>query len=122
MGFTGSGPRIPTVVELRAIKDKDALRAQLEAWSRIDDLNRIIVPASAFRLLSGEEKLDDYQFDRKMIHHRFCTRCGISPFGTDDIEQIGRTFYAIHVGCLNNVTSEKLLELPVRHEDFWQDD
>jgi hypothetical protein len=43
MGFTGSEPRIPTIVELRAIKDKDALRAQLEAWSRIGDLNRIIV-------------------------------------------------------------------------------
>jgi hypothetical protein len=43
MGFTGSEPRIPTVVELREIKDKNALRRQLEAWARIPDLNRIIV-------------------------------------------------------------------------------
>jgi hypothetical protein len=43
MGFTGSEPRIPSVVELREIKDKNALRAQLEAWARIPDLNRIIV-------------------------------------------------------------------------------
>src|SRR5450755_1245387 len=43
MGFTGSAPRIPTVVELREIKDKHALRRQLEAWARIPDLNRIIV-------------------------------------------------------------------------------
>jgi hypothetical protein len=43
MGFTGSAPRIPTVVELREIKDKHALRLQLEAWARIPDLNRIIV-------------------------------------------------------------------------------
>jgi hypothetical protein len=43
MGFTGSHPRIPPIVELKAIKDKSALRVQLEAWARIDGLNRIIV-------------------------------------------------------------------------------
>ena len=43
MGFTGSEPRIPTVVELCEIKDKNALRRQLEAWARIPNLNRIIV-------------------------------------------------------------------------------
>ncbi len=43
MGFTGAEPRIPTVVELREIKDKAALRGQLERWARIPDLNRIIV-------------------------------------------------------------------------------
>ena len=47
MGFTGGEPRIPTVVELRAIKDKNALRDQLEAWARIGDLNRIIVSHGA---------------------------------------------------------------------------
>ena len=43
MGFTGQEPRIPTMVELREIKDKPALRGQLERWARIPDLNRIIV-------------------------------------------------------------------------------
>jgi hypothetical protein len=43
MGFTGHEPRIPTVVELREIEDKDALRGQLERWARIQNLNRIIV-------------------------------------------------------------------------------
>jgi hypothetical protein len=43
MGFTGNEPKIPTVVELRGIKDKNALRAQLERWARIPNLNRIIV-------------------------------------------------------------------------------
>jgi hypothetical protein len=43
MGFTGQEPRIPTLVELREIKDKQALRGQLERWARIPDLNRIIV-------------------------------------------------------------------------------
>ena len=43
MGFTGQEPRIPTIVELREIKDKQALREQLERWARIPGLNRIIV-------------------------------------------------------------------------------
>ena len=43
LGFTGGEPRIPTIVELREIKDKDALRGQLERWARIPGLNRIIV-------------------------------------------------------------------------------
>lgn len=43
MGFTKPDPQIPSVIKLRAIKDKPALRKQLESWSQIPDLNRIIV-------------------------------------------------------------------------------
>ena len=43
MGFTGKEPRIPAIVELREIKDKVALREQLERWALIPGLNRIIV-------------------------------------------------------------------------------
>jgi hypothetical protein len=43
LGFTGREPRIPRMVELREIKDKAALRGQLERWARIPGLNRIIV-------------------------------------------------------------------------------
>jgi len=47
LGFTGGSPRIPAVVQLREIRDKNALRAQLEAWACIPDLNRIIVSHGA---------------------------------------------------------------------------
>jgi len=43
MGFTGKEPRIPAIVELREIKDKLALREQLERWAQLPGLNRIIV-------------------------------------------------------------------------------
>jgi hypothetical protein len=43
LGMTGTEPKIPRVVKLRAIKDKAAVHAQLEAWSQIPDLHRIIV-------------------------------------------------------------------------------
>ena len=47
MGLSCGKPCIPAVVELREIKDKKALRGQLEAWARIADLNRIIVSHGA---------------------------------------------------------------------------
>jgi hypothetical protein len=43
MGFSGDEPKIPKVVQLKTVKDKVALRAQLEAWSQLASLHRIIV-------------------------------------------------------------------------------
>jgi len=43
LGLTGQQPKIPGLVELRAIKDKVALQMQLEAWAHMPDLKRIIV-------------------------------------------------------------------------------
>ena len=38
------------------------------------------VKADSFRLLAGESELNEYQFGRRKIHHRFCKRCGLRPF------------------------------------------
>lgn len=43
MGFTKPDPQIPSVMRLGAIKDKPALRQQLESWAQIRDLKRIVV-------------------------------------------------------------------------------
>jgi hypothetical protein len=42
-GFTGRPPHIPPLVQRKLIRDRPALRAQIEAWSRVDHLDRIIV-------------------------------------------------------------------------------
>jgi hypothetical protein len=43
LGLTGPEPQIPSVVRFGAIKDKPAFCTQLEAWSRLKGLNRILV-------------------------------------------------------------------------------
>lgn len=42
-GFTGPEPQIPPITSIADIKDKPALREQLEQWSKIYGLRRIIV-------------------------------------------------------------------------------
>jgi hypothetical protein len=42
-GFTGDEPKIPALVAAKSIKDKPALKSQLEQWASLDGLQRIIV-------------------------------------------------------------------------------
>jgi hypothetical protein len=64
-------------------------------------------PTSQFKLLSGEEDLRDYQFNRKSIHHLFCTNCGIKPFARGKMQD-GSPMVAINVRCLQGVDVDKL--------------
>jgi hypothetical protein len=74
------------------------------------------IPASDFRLLSGAEWLADYQFGRKVIHHRFCQRCGVRPFSQAG-EQV-----AVRVNCLDGVEAQDLIDAPVKHFNMRHDD
>jgi hypothetical protein len=42
LGFTGDRPRLPALVRLRVLRDRGALRAQLEELARIPGLTRIV--------------------------------------------------------------------------------
>ena len=74
-----------------------------------------IVKPDAFRLLSGEEALSEYQFGTKSAHHLFCRHCGIRPFGRGYVEQIGGDYVAIQLAALDNATPEELLAAPVKY-------
>jgi hypothetical protein len=68
------------------------------------------VPESQFKLLSGEDELTDYLFNRKVIHHLFCRVCGIKSFARGSGKD-GPTV-AINTRCLDNVEIDKLTVKP----------
>lgn len=78
---------------------------------------KLFVPASAFRLLSDEATLGDYLFEPRMVHHRFCTQCGVTPFASGELEQMGGRFYALNIGSLDDAAPADLAALPIRYED-----
>ena len=64
------------------------------------------VPATQFRLLSGEDAQTDYQFNKNVIHHLFCKVCGITSFAKG--VHAGTEMRAINVRCLDDVDIAKL--------------
>lgn len=71
------------------------------------------VPREQLRLLTPEENLSTYTFGKARIQHRFCTRCGIHPFG-EGADPSGRPMAAVNVRCLEGVQHA---DLPVQHFD-----
>ena len=71
------------------------------------------VAAERFELQAGGDRVTDYQFGAKSIHHLFCSRCGIRSFargtGAD-----GKPMVAVNVRCLDDVD---VSALAVKHFD-----
>jgi len=59
-----------------------------------------MVPAERFRLVSGAEDLETYQFGTFTARHLFCRYCGIAPFYRPRADP---TKYMINVRCLDGV-------------------
>lgn len=82
-----------------------------------------VVQPDAFRLHCDESTIGEYQFGKETIHHLFCKRCGVSPFGRGMDPKLGGRFYAIKVNCLDDATADELANAPVqyldgRHDNF----
>ncbi|TXH08262.1 MAG: GFA family protein [Candidatus Moraniibacteriota bacterium] len=70
------------------------------------------VPATQFRLLSGEADLSEYRFNKKVIAHLFCKHCGVQPFGRGQDPATGAETVAINVRTLAGVDASKLTLTP----------
>jgi hypothetical protein len=65
------------------------------------------VPESQFKLLSGQDAQNDYQFNKKHIHHLFCKTCGVRSFGHGKSPE-GGEMYAVNVRTLDGVDLDSL--------------
>jgi hypothetical protein len=64
------------------------------------------IPADQFTLLSGEDDLTDYQFNKHVIHHVFCKTCGIKSFARG--KKGDQPMVAINARCLDDIDVGKL--------------
>jgi hypothetical protein len=64
-------------------------------------------PKSAFKLITGEEEVTDYQFNKHLIHHLFCTTCGTASYSVGSDAE-GNESVAINVRCVDDVDIDGL--------------
>lgn len=94
--------------------------AQVEALDcncsicRMTGFLHMIVPASRFRLLAGEDALVDYRFNTGTARHRFCRRCGIKSFYIPRSHPEG---IDVNVRCLDDGTVAALTVTPFDDAD-----
>jgi hypothetical protein len=64
-------------------------------------------PKAKFKLAKGEGGQGDYLFNKKKLHHRFCTTCGIESYaegtGPDGSPTVG-----INLRCVEGIDVDKL--------------
>jgi hypothetical protein len=71
------------------------------------------VPRAQLRLSSGEDALATYTFNKHVIRHKFCSACGIHPFG-EATDPKGNAMAAINLRCIEGID---LAAVPVHHYD-----
>jgi hypothetical protein len=64
-------------------------------------------PEDAFRLISGEGEVTDYQFHKKHLHHPFCRTCGVRAFSRGKDKE-GKGTVAVNLRCLEGLDATAL--------------
>lgn len=77
--------------------------------SRCQKLGSVLAftPRTKFTLKSGEEKLSEYRFNKKTLHHLFCSACGIQSFAYGAMPD-GTPIAAVNVNTLDDVDPRSL--------------
>lgn len=71
------------------------------------------VPRDKLRLLTPEENLSTYMFNKHVIKHRFCPNCGIHPYG-EGTDPKGNRTAAVNIRCLEGIDLDSI---PLTHFD-----
>jgi hypothetical protein len=71
------------------------------------------VPREQLTVLTPEEDIGTYMFNRQVIKHRFCQTCGIHPYG-EGTDPKGNKIAAINIRCIEGIDLESV---PVQNFD-----
>lgn len=71
------------------------------------------VPRAQLRLTKPDVELGTYTFNKHVIKHHFCPKCGCAPFGFGS-DKTGGATAAVNVRCLEGI---ELAALKVIHVD-----
>lgn len=70
------------------------------------------VPREDLHLLTPEDAMSTYMFNKHVIKHHFCPTCGIHPYG-EGVDK-GKAMAAINIRCIEDID---LASIPVQHFD-----
>jgi hypothetical protein len=65
------------------------------------------VPQAQFQLVTPDANASAYTFNKHVIKHRFCPKCGMHPYG-EGVDPQGNAIVAINIRCLENVELETI--------------
>jgi hypothetical protein len=94
--------------EVDAPADLDVLECNCSRCRMLGFLH-LIVPASRFRLVAGEDALRTYTFNTGVAKHRFCERCAVQSFYVPRSNPDG---FSINARCLEPATVRSMRLTP----------
>jgi len=65
------------------------------------------VPRDQLRLLTPDGNASTYTFNKHVIRHRFCPKCGMQPYG-EGVDRKGNSMAAINIRCLEGIEPEAI--------------
>ncbi|TZF90882.1 GFA family protein [Cognatilysobacter lacus] len=75
------------------------------------------VPRASFEVVSGEDSLTTYTFNKHVIDHRFCATCGCQPFSFGRAPD-GAEMAAVNVRCIEGIELDSVKRVPVNGREF----
>ncbi len=74
-------------------------------------------PAEQFALVSGEDGLTEYRFNKKTLSHVFCSTCGVQSFARGKGPD-GKEMAALNARCIDNIDLAALNPAPIDGKSF----
>jgi len=70
------------------------------------------IPREKFKLLTSEKDISTYLFNKHVIEHKFCAKCGTQPFAYGTDPQTKSPTAAINVRCIEGIDLLSLKRIP----------